>query len=73
MYVGCGVLVGIGVCDWMINGVVTGVLVGIGKRVAVVVAGSETWEVGAGDGVGSACLHANNAPAQCPCQKKSSG
>ena len=60
---GYGVLVGMGVGDWTINGVGTGVLVGIGNRVAVAVGGSETWDVGAGVGVGSDCSHASSATA----------
>ena len=56
-------LVGMGVGDWTINGVGTGVLVGIAKRVAVAVGGSETSDVGAGVGVGSDCSHASSATA----------
>ena len=56
-------LVGMGVGDWTINGVGTGVLVGIGKRVEVAVGGSETSDVGAGVGVGSGCSHASSATA----------
>ena len=56
-------LVGTGVGDWTINGVGTGVLVGMAKRVAVAVGGSETSDVGAGVGVGSDCSHASSATA----------